>query len=662
MKSVRWLSSAASGLLALALAGCLDQEPTAPDGTPLPDPVPTLLPSTLWLETGDTLTLRAEPSQPMSLRVSNGNVLGLSGPRMTALAPGTAEVEALFQVGRQTSTVEVRAPIASRQPMLASEGLSDASMLGVWAADGSTVFAVGAEGTVLVTRDAGTTWQKMETPTTATLTAVWGSSPSDVYAVGATGTAIHYDGQTWSTLSLGTEQALLDVWGLDADHVYIVGAQVAFALEAGSWHPMPGVETSELWAVWGTAPDQLFTSGQNGVIQTWDGTSWRAMESPTRLVLFGLWGTSPIDVYAVGIQGTVLHYDGTAWSPVPVPSRADFFGIAGRSRSDIVVVGNTGAVISFNGIAWTQAPQQATLENLRAAAFDPTGRLWTVAWAGTVMTRSTVGWQVVLSSPILTASAVGPDGQLYLAGGAGTLLRRTGAGFERVGPLLRRDLYGITPTASGDLLVVGDSGLALSKRGDEWQVEPTPTRVLLRSVWAHPTDPDAVFAAGDRGTIIQRVGGVWRVHQTPTTAFIRHIWGLNGRDVFAVGDSGVVLRYRGEGWERIPTPTALRLRAVVGTGPRDIVAVGEAGVAIRFDGQSWYQVPTPTDIELRAIAAVGPIEYYTTGHDGIMLRFNGSRWTVLPPVTNVFLIGLSVLPTGTLLSVGPNRTLVELAR
>ncbi len=662
MRSLLRFGVWASGLLALMLVGCLDQEPTAPDGSPLPDLVPTLLPAALWLETGDTLTLRAEPSRPMSLRVSNGSVVGLSGARMTALAPGSTEVEALFQVGRRSSTVEVRAPVASRQPVLASEGLTDASLLGVWAADASTIFAVGAEGTVLVTRDAGTTWRKMETPITADLTAVWGSSSTDVYAVGARGTAIHFDGQTWRRIVLDTEQALLDVWGLDADHVYIVGAQVAFAREDGSWRSMPGVETSELWAVWGTAPDQLFTSGQNGVIQTWDGTSWIAMESPTRLVLFGLWGTSPVDVYAVGIRGTVLHYDGTAWRQIPVPSQADFFDIAGRTKSDIVVVGNTGAVISFNGVAWTQAPQQATLENLRAAAFDPSGTLWTVAWAGTVMKRSVVGWQVVQSSPILTASAVGPDGRHYLVGGAGTLLRRTGSGFERVGPLLRRDLYGITSTASGDMLVVGDSGLALSKRGDQWQVEATPTRMLLRSVWADPADPDAVFAAGDRGTIIQRVGGAWRLHQTPTTAFIRHIWGLNGRDVFAVGDSGVVLRYRGNSWERLPTPTSLRLRSVVGTGPRDLVAVGEAGVAIRFDGHSWYQVPTPTEIELRAIAAVGPTEYYAIGHEGIILRFNGSHWTVLPPVTNVFQIGLTVLPSGTLLGVGTNRTLIELAR
>ena len=105
---------------------------------------------------------------------------------------------------------------------------------GVWAADASTIFAVGADGVVLVTRDAGQSWQKMETPTTADLTAVWGSSSSDVYAVGARGAAIHFDGQIWRTFSLETEQALLDVWGLDADHVYIVGAQVAFAREDGA--------------------------------------------------------------------------------------------------------------------------------------------------------------------------------------------------------------------------------------------------------------------------------------------------------------------------------------------------------------------------------------------------------------------------------------------
>ncbi|MBL8986341.1 MAG: hypothetical protein JNJ80_08725 [Gemmatimonadetes bacterium] len=651
----RWLAAV------LLLTACLDPDPDEPGGGP-GSGVPELIPSRAWLEVGATTELRVDPVGPFGLRRDDPAVIDLAGATITALAPGTTGVEALFPTGRRRATITVVPAAATVTPALTDRALTDVSLLGIWSADAATSFAVGGGGTVLVTRDGGATWQRMNSGVTADLTAVWGASATDVYAVGARGTAIHYDGQNWEAIPLPTADALLEVWGLDRDHVYIVGASAAFRSVGPSWESMPGAAGAELWAIWGTAPDRLYASGQNGVILRWDGTTFRPMSTPTDYVLFGLWGTDPADVYAVGIRGTLLHYDGVAWTPVAIPSSADFFAIAGRSRTDIILVGNGGAVVSFNGTAWTQAPQTASFENLRAVQFDPSGTARVVGWAGTIIERGPGGWRRGLTAPILLGSALGDDGDLYAVGSSGALLRRRNGVLTAEGPVIRRDLYAITRMAGGGLVVVGDSGAIATRSGAGWRLEHADTRVLLRSVWAHPTDPDLVFAAGDRGTIIQRKGGTWQTHRTPTSVFIRHIFGLDGRNVYAVGDSGTVLRYEGSGWTRMPTPIVDRIRGIWGTGPDDLVAVGEKGVAMRYDGRRWYVLETGvTNLEIRALAGWSPTEIYAVGENGITLRFDGVRWRRLPPPTGAYLLGMAVAGNR-LVAVGTNRTVLEFSR
>ncbi|MEZ4457613.1 MAG: SDR family NAD(P)-dependent oxidoreductase [Gemmatimonadales bacterium] len=560
-------------LMALAgglLTGCLDPEPTAPDGTPFG--MPDLVPARAWLETGGVLQLSVEPAGPFGLRA--GGHLAVAGATVSAVSVGTDMVEALFATGRREAEVTVVSPRATLTPAVLNAGLTDQSLLGVWTADESTFFAVGGSGTVIITRDGGTTWRRMNSRTDATLTAVWGSSASDVYAVGSSGVLIHYDGASWEQVALGTEQALLGVWGIDRNHVYVVGAGVAFRFDGQRWNAMPGAAGAELWAVWGTGPDLLYSSGQNGILMRWDGTAWRPMTSPTNYVLFGLWGTAADDVFAAGIRGTVLHYDGTSWTPVTVPSTADFFDIIGRARNDMVVVGNDGSVISFNGTSWTQAPQKATKENLRGVRFTPSGRAIVVGWSGTVIERSSRGWRALLTAPILEGSAPGTDGDLHLVGLGGSMYRYWGGVLTPEVRLVRQDLYGIAQgRRHGDLIAVGDSGTILTRRADAWEEETVQPRVLVRSVWADANDPDAVFAVGDQGTVFRRQGALDGGDNAD--AGVPPPGLASGPvDVFAVGDSGVILRWEGRSLEPDADAGDEPYRAV-GSGPDDVFAVGE---------------------------------------------------------------------------------------
>jgi photosystem II stability/assembly factor-like uncharacterized protein len=652
-----------AGLLGLlTLAGCLDRDPIEPSD---PGGTPELVPVRAWIEVGGDLTLRPDRPTPYSLRVSPRDIVELSGTTARGLRAGTATIEALFPAGKRSTTITVLEPSSPLGATVTEEGLTDASLLGIWSADRLTTFAAGTDGVVIVTRDGGATWSRMPTGTTATLTGIWGSSASDVFAVGGEGTIIHWDGVSWERHPAPTTNALLDLTGFGPDQVVAVGVDVALRYDGTSWSAMPGdLAAAELWSVWGLTPADLFAVGQNGVAVRWDGRQWRKMTTPTPYVLFGLWGTASNDVYAAGIRGTILHFDGTSWSPVPVPSKADFFAISGTGKTNIMAVGNTGTVINHNGISWTLAPQTASLENLRAISFDPTGTARVAGWSGTVIERSPgTGWRNLVTASLLFGSTIGPDGAVYTVGAAGAVYRQQAGRSVPVPVPTRRDLYGIARLASGELVVVGDSGTILSSAdGSHWVGSSAPVPVLLRSIWADRIDPNAVYVVGAGGTILRRVGGEWLVQSSPTGHFLRHVFGLSPNAVIAVGDSGTVIRSEGGRWEAIETPVSQRLRGVWGTSADDLVAVGDLGTTLRYDGRIWYPLASGTTRELRSVAGTSPTDIYAVGEVGTVLRFDGSSWEPIPLSRTVLLLNLRAEPGGILTAVGSNRTTIRLSR
>ena len=61
--------------------------------------------------------------------------------------------------------------------------------------------------------------------------------------------------------------------------------------------------------VWGSATDDVFVCGTNGLVKHFDGSSWTGLTTPTTEVLLGIWGTSYRDVYVVGYDGLLMHME-----------------------------------------------------------------------------------------------------------------------------------------------------------------------------------------------------------------------------------------------------------------------------------------------------------------------------------------------------------------
>jgi hypothetical protein len=66
-------------------------------------------------------------------------------------------------------------------------------------------------------------WVMEDSPTSEDLYAVWGANGTDVFAVGTNGTVLYRQNSKWRELDSGVEEDLYGVWGTSTEHVVVVG-------------------------------------------------------------------------------------------------------------------------------------------------------------------------------------------------------------------------------------------------------------------------------------------------------------------------------------------------------------------------------------------------------------------------------------------------------
>jgi hypothetical protein len=174
-----------------------------------------------------------------------------------------------------------------------------------------------------------------------------------VFQVGFDGTVLHHDGLDWSLQPSGTAAHLWAVWGSATDDVFAAGSGgTILHYDGNSWMPQPSGSGGLLAGVWGTAPDDVFAVGSGGTILHYDGVSWSPQASGTGATLYDIWGSGPDDMFAVGEGGTILHYDG-AWSQQSAPASEILWDVWGSAPDDVFAVGDQGGIFHYDGASWS---------------------------------------------------------------------------------------------------------------------------------------------------------------------------------------------------------------------------------------------------------------------------------------------------------------------
>jgi photosystem II stability/assembly factor-like uncharacterized protein len=176
---------------------------------------------------------------------------------------------------------------------------------------GDNFIAVGTDGSLLRSDNAGRTWRAARLQTSATLTAITMRGRSG-YIVGERGRAFATDdgGDTWQRVRLGTDRDLEAVC-LASDGTYYIagqGGRLFRTVDGGAtWSQLPPPCAKTLTGLAFQDGQYGYAVGTDGIVlETIDGgMTWRRLDFPVHRTLSTIHFTSARVGYVCGIEGTL---------------------------------------------------------------------------------------------------------------------------------------------------------------------------------------------------------------------------------------------------------------------------------------------------------------------------------------------------------------------
>lgn len=207
------------------------------------------------------------------------------------------------------SAAELEKPKSQRKPPTI---LND-----IYFFDSRRGWAVGTDGTIMVTTNEGEYWDRMKTPIEKTLYAVWFTSPNDGFVAGEDGQLYltASGGRRWNSISIGGGgEPLRSIYFLDPDNGWVVGdgGTILRTKDGGkTWREMRLGGSASLRDIWFVDRNLGWLAGDRGVLmKTWDGgETWVSDRPPVMTDYAGLMFVTPELGWAVGERGVILQYN-----------------------------------------------------------------------------------------------------------------------------------------------------------------------------------------------------------------------------------------------------------------------------------------------------------------------------------------------------------------
>jgi hypothetical protein len=337
------------------------------------------------------------------------------------------------------------------------------------------------------------------------LRAIWGGG-GQIWAVGDNSTAVHWDGTVWSASSNPTHSDLFAVWGSSPEDVWVVGSLGLITHWNGAaWATSPSTTTADLRAMGGVAATDAWAVGSAGTILHWDGTAWTPSASGATVDLKAIWPRATNDVWVSGTAGTILRWNGSKWSSFPSPTSLDVVSLWGTGADNVWGVTAQDTVIHWDGRAWSASSVPA----------DSSGTGHT-AWLAVFGTGSDEMWVAgVLCTDVLESL---PPNLLMRESCAPASARWNGADWTRESPQdLRTAAWAVGPD-------------------DVWAVG---------GYYLDPNGPDGFYYKWSGCSIAHWDGTSWsRSSALCSDAHYNSVWASGSSDVWVVGAAGAILRRR----------------------------------------------------------------------------------------------------------------------
>jgi hypothetical protein len=283
-------------------------------------------------------------------------------------------------------------------------------------------------------------WAVVQADLPGALLSVWGTASDDVWSVGADAgdgsgpQVVHFDGERWTHVPTGqTEGDLWWVFGFAGGPIYMGGeGGVIVRLQDGTFTPMLTPGTNTVYGIWGASPDDLWAVG--GASDATGGFAWRLVgdawvdepslpaEVASDSALWKVYGTAGDDAWLVGSNGVALHWDGNALVPGSTGVGSSLFTVHQQGDHYAAVGGlASGIIVELDDGQWHDVTPEPAPMGLAGVTLGAHGSGIAVGMFGTVFTRDAEGWSPEqLELPVsqnLHGSWIDERGDLWAVGG-----------------------------------------------------------------------------------------------------------------------------------------------------------------------------------------------------------------------------------------------------
>ncbi len=436
-----------------------------------------------------------------------------------------------------------------------------ARLYGLYVLDRNTVFSCGSEGTLVVTSNGGGTWKSLQIPTKLRLTDVFFLNRTQGWVVGDNGIVFKTGdaGKTWSQLETGYTSGLRSVWFDNETNGFIAGYEGLLLKTDDGGKNWNRVQTPEHISFYGSHFDRnesFYLVGSVGLmLESKDaGNSWDMLPALTTNFL------RDIDVDSDGFgciagYGVILtkHPDSDQWHRAPDFQGLQFQSVAIGASGTAIAVGHWGAIVRTDdyGKTWSFHDRYFAPDMLDIAVNDTNKTAVAVGadgWA-LIQRQDDPRWFAshTGSRETLRSVAVDQKGRFWAVGGSTGLVFRY---LPQRNHWTQIALNGVSDsnlnaiTFQGDTagFIVAEGGLLLSSDdiGESWSKRHLPTRHSMHGI--HFTDNQNGFVFGDNGVVLAtRNGGItWLGQFTGVTWGFRNGTFSHDGHAVLVSPSGVL--------------------------------------------------------------------------------------------------------------------------
>jgi len=578
-------------------------------------------------------------------------------------------------------------------------------------AAGDVLVAVGAEGVILRSQDAGKNWALARNSTTDTdLRAVVNAPGSRTWiTAGTNGRVLRStdDGRTWTRVDSQLKTSFQTLFVDPLSRKILIGGDeglVGFSKDAGvSWQitaiamPEPATPITSFHRfgklLLATSALGRFLTSED------DAASWDLLQASTKAFFTDVaFDPERHSIVMTGHNGDVLRSldGGRTWegSEISIDDRKNYLSAIryDANSTSLVAVGQDGTIArsTDGGMQWTKASSELTGDVRGIIADTSRGRLHAFGTGGMLLVSKDSGahWKTtrnLLDVSLREISGMPRSPVLVAAGRLGAVVRSTdsGASWQALNvpypnPNTPPDLRGLIPAPSGDALIaVGPPGAILRSNADgsAWDVRHSESIEAERAYpWVLADRKRKILVAVEsRGEMrISTDDGIrWSTSSIPTSTGALTFWQgtvlENAGVMLVAGHAGKAARsLDARDWQTVATGTDKDLFGSFADDANGLLfLMGAEGTLLRSAdlGVSWKAMASGSTNELRRMMLdprTGALVCFGTHGTILHSQDGGLTWQRVPSGTDGALRKGALEPgTGNLLIVGSQGTFLR---